>query len=147
MMKRRLPLTEVERLELLEAARVRRNNWVTYAPYLDMIRASLKDAELIPAREWDDMVALGSTIRVRRRAAAAEQWVLARPRDEDGRRGRLSVLTPLGWAVLGTRAGDVVYAATEYGPETYVVEGVSGDREAVGPGLLDGGFERAPVGR
>ena len=125
MTRRRLPLTDLERDELLQGVRMRRNNWVTYAPYLDVIHQSLRDAELVPEDQWDDLAALGCVLWVHQRGSGDGQtWLLTMPGDEDQARGRLSVLTPLGWALLGARAGETVHVLESTGVETYVVEQV-----------------------
>jgi regulator of nucleoside diphosphate kinase len=64
-----------------------------------------------PARVPGDVVTMRSTVRLRDLDdGELESFTLAYPEDRDLRGLRLSVLTPLGSALLGARVGDVVSA-------------------------------------
>ena len=63
-----------------------------------------------------DAVTMNSTVElIEIDSAETEVYTLAYPNDADIKRGRISVLAPLGQAMLGRRAGDVVTVAVPFG--------------------------------
>jgi regulator of nucleoside diphosphate kinase len=54
------------------------------------------------------------------------------PAEADADRGSISVLAPIGTALLGYRAGDTVEWTTPGGPRTFVIEEVIYQPEASG---------------
>jgi transcription elongation factor GreA len=56
----------------------------------------------------DDRIGIGHRIDVRRGDGGERSYVLVSPAESDPRRGRLSSESPLGRALAGRRAGDVV---------------------------------------
>jgi len=71
----------------------------------ELERALLLSPDAVPA----DVVAMGSTVQVLDLAnGASGQYTLAYPADSDPAAGRISVLAPLGTALLGYREGDEV---------------------------------------
>lgn len=89
--------------QLLAAQPSLRTRW---QPAIDELqRAELLPAELIPA----DVVRIGSTFTVRDLDTGEDDtFTLAWPEQADIARGRLSVLAPLGVALIGFAAGDEV---------------------------------------
>jgi regulator of nucleoside diphosphate kinase len=72
-------------------------------------------------------------VRVRDlRSGETETYTLVYPDEADIDDGKLSVLAPLGAALLGTRAGRVVEVAAPAGPRRVKVERVLYQPEAVG---------------
>lgn len=60
-----------------------------------------------------DVVTMNSTVRVTDEETSATQlYTIVFPADADYDRGRISILSPLGTALLGARAGDVVTSGT-----------------------------------
>ena len=74
------------------------------------LAAELARAELLePAEMPADVVTMNSAVRVRDEATGEErELALVYPRDADGRPDRVSVLAPVGSALLGLRAGDAI---------------------------------------
>jgi regulator of nucleoside diphosphate kinase len=73
-----------------------------------------------------DVVTMHSEVRVRDLAAgAARTFTLVFPHEADLASGRLSVLAPLGTAVLGYRAGDEIEWTMPGGVRRLRIEGVS----------------------
>jgi len=74
------------------------------------LRRELARARVVePADMPDDVVSMNSTVRVVDAADGSErELTLAYPRDADGTRGRVSVLAPVGSAMLGLRVGQSI---------------------------------------
>lgn len=72
----------------------------------DALAELLLEARLVPARLAADRVAMGSTVTYAEAASGARRMVtLVYPRDADAAKGRISVLSPVGLALLGRRLG------------------------------------------
>lgn len=68
-------------------------------------RAIIVEEDMLPP----DIVAIGSNVRVLDlQSGLHEHYVLVLPGQVDVARGRISVLAPLGTALIGCRVGDVV---------------------------------------
>ncbi|HYH00462.1 MAG TPA: nucleoside diphosphate kinase regulator [Terriglobales bacterium] len=107
--KRTLVVTyeDMERLRsLLEATRKFHRD----REYLAALEEELERAETVPAMSVPrDVVTMNSTVRVKDVESGKETtYTLVFPRDADFTRNRVSVLAPIGTALLGYRAGDVV---------------------------------------
>lgn len=71
----------------------------------ELDRARVVEGELLP----DDRVAVNSTVRVRDLdSGVSHDYTLVWPSDADAAKRRISVLAPMGTALLGCRAGDRV---------------------------------------
>lgn len=93
---------DVERLE-----RLLENDDVAALPGAALLQRELERAEV---REPEDMppdvVTMNATAVCRDGKGQVHELTLSYPRDADGTRGRISVLAPLGSALLGMRKGD-----------------------------------------
>jgi regulator of nucleoside diphosphate kinase len=80
------------------------------ADYLTDLRAELNRAETVaPENAPDDVVTMNSTVCLYDcDAQESETFTLVYPGRADIAQGRLSVLAPIGTAILGQRKGDVV---------------------------------------
>ncbi|QDU35971.1 Regulator of nucleoside diphosphate kinase [Maioricimonas rarisocia] len=78
--------------------------------YVQSLRLKLSVAEVVEAGAIpSDVVTMNSTIRIRdTRTNEDETYTLVYPRDADIASGHLSVLAPIGTAILGQRVGDRV---------------------------------------
>jgi transcription elongation factor GreA len=70
----------------------------------------------------DDRIGIGHRVDVRRADGSERSYVLVSPAESDPRRSRLSSDSPLGRALAGRRAGDVV--VLEHNGERVIVLGV-----------------------
>ena len=71
------------------------------------------------------VVTLNVPVRVRDlEDGRRDEWTLVSPREADVNLGRLSVLAPLGTALLGYREGDVVERDMPGGPRRFLIEAV-----------------------
>lgn len=86
------------------------------------LRTTLAAAEPIDeSAEFDGTAVLGRTLKVRHADGEVAQYVLVSPAEADPRKGRLSVESPIGRALVGTCAGQEVTAETPVGVETLAV--------------------------
>src|SRR3954462_568235 len=118
-----------------------------WEPVVDFLGDELDRAELVePAAIPRDVVTMHSCVRfVDRDTGEARTVTLVYPGEEDSRQGRISVVTPVGGALIGLRAGDTMPWRTPDGrtrrlsvlevrhqPEAHGFDGASGwsDRES-----------------
>lgn len=82
------------------------------------LRALLAAAETIQTPEFDDgSVRVGSKVRVRHADGEEADYMLVSAPEADPRRGRISLESPIGHALMGRRQGDSVAAETPSGHE------------------------------
>ncbi|MFG0335563.1 MAG: nucleoside diphosphate kinase regulator, partial [Maioricimonas sp. JB049] len=77
-------------------------------PYLRSLRQKMDDATVVAPKDIPpDVVTMNSTVRLRQhRSQDVETYTLVYPEDADIAEGKLSVLAPIGTAILGCRVGD-----------------------------------------
>ncbi|MCO8120893.1 nucleoside diphosphate kinase regulator [Stieleria sp. TO1_6] len=97
-----------ERLEQLFLSRVAgafRNK-----PYLNGLRGELDIAQIVdPSEVPCDVITMNSTVRLRDiKEKETETFTLVYPDEANIAEGKLSILAPLGTAILGYRVGDLV---------------------------------------
>jgi regulator of nucleoside diphosphate kinase len=95
----------------------------------------LDSAEVVPSRQVDrDVVTLNSQIVLfEPRTGRRQSITLTYPRDADPAQGRVSVLSPVGMAVLGQRAGATVAWDTPTGERhVQTIEAITFQPEASG---------------
>lgn len=109
--------TQIERLRELAAIAVERSPEVA-----DSLMQELDRAHVLPTAEMPgDVVAIGSAVTYRDEDTGREHKVrLVLPRDADIDRGRISVLTPLGAALIGLPAGAAMGWTTRAGVERHL---------------------------
>lgn len=94
--------SDMQRLEsMLEAAQYRGN------PGADALRAELERASVVPAGELPhDVVSMNSTADcVDEASGRTHSLTLVYPREADAAQGRISVMAPVGAALLGMKVG------------------------------------------
>lgn len=93
-------------------------------PYLQSLRGELDIAEIVDPKEMPpDVVTMNSTVRLRDvRGGEVDTYTLVYPEDADIAEGRLSVLAPIGTAILGYRVGDLVRWNVPKGPVRIRIE-------------------------
>lgn len=79
-------------------------------PYLQSLRGELNIAQIVdPEIIPPDVVTMNSTVRLRDvRHNETDTYTLVYPQHADIAEGKLSVLAPIGTAILGYRVGDLV---------------------------------------
>jgi len=110
--------TQVGRLEALASAMMRRSPEVGERLLDELARARL----VAPEKLQSDIVTLGNAVTYRDLSTGREQTVvLVYPEEADIDRHRISVVTPIGVALLGLRTGATISWVTREG-ETRVLE-------------------------
>ena len=98
--------------------------------YLAALAGELRRARVVPRVEMpEDVVTMNATVRVRDLETGDEDtYTLVYPHEADIEANKLSVLAPIGTALLGYRAGDVVEWPVPAGVARLRVEKVSQPR-------------------
>ena len=127
-------LTDVDRLRLREMMDALEWLGKPFRGYLRALGNEIAGAVVVPAADVGrDVVTMNSHIRVVDLATGvAESITLVYPTEADMLRSRLSVLSPLGIALLGRRGGDVVEWQVGGGVRRIVIERVLYQPEADG---------------
>ena len=89
------------------------------------LRAVLASAEPIEARAFDGTAQLGSTVKIKHADGEVASYMLVSAAEADPRKGRLSVESPIGRALLGKKKKEEITAETPSGPEKLSVLDVS----------------------
>jgi regulator of nucleoside diphosphate kinase len=78
---------------------------------LDWFHGGLDDAQAVPPAEVPhEVITMNSRFAVMDlKSGESISYTLVYPEDESLERGKLSVLSPMGMALLGARAGDIVH--------------------------------------
>src|SRR5947199_3824246 len=78
--------------------------------HLRMLKQELARAEIVASEDIPaDIVTMNSRVRVKDLDSGRQSiYLLVFPRDADVAQGRISVLAPIGTAIIGYRAGDVI---------------------------------------
>ena len=94
--------------------------------YLAALAGELRRARVVPRAQMPrDVVTMNSTVRLRDLETGEEDtYTLVYPHEADIEANRLSVLAPVGTALLGYRAGDVVEWPVPAGVTRFRVEEV-----------------------
>src|SRR5687768_254899 len=110
MKKRPLIISEVDASRLKEFIDTsRRDGWIT-ENYLDALEGELNRARIVPVGKVPaDVVTMNSVVRLRDlESDEMEEFELVYPGYADMLSNRISVLAPIGTAILGYRLGDVI---------------------------------------
>jgi len=102
----RLTTADHERLRLLVDAAIQSQPRLreTLAP----LQAELKRAEVLAAADIpSNVVVMGATVQIEdRESGELDTYTLVYPEQADGAEGRLSILAPIGMAIIGFAEGD-----------------------------------------
>jgi regulator of nucleoside diphosphate kinase len=107
---------------------------VCFGPLANSLEQELSRGTVVaPGRVPRGVVTMNSRVRIRDlKTDERETFTLAYPQDADIEQGRLSVLAPLGTALLGAKAGDVVEVNAPGGLRRIRVERILYQPEAAG---------------
>lgn len=111
-----------------------RQGRMSYGPLAISLEQELRSGEVVaPTRVPKGVVTMNSKVRVRDlKSDERETFSLVYPEDADINEGRLSVLAPLGQALLGAKAGDVVEVDAPAGVRRIKIERILYQPEAAG---------------
>jgi regulator of nucleoside diphosphate kinase len=100
--------------------------------HLKALDEDLEQAEVVPARQVPaDVVSINSQVRLRDMDTGAEsEYRLVFPREANVAKGRISVLAPIGTAILGYRVGETVEVQAPVGRKRLKVKWVLYQPEA-----------------
>ena len=134
---RRIFITDDDMARLRELVRGGRMASGRDVEHLVELDRELDRAEVVTAGELaPDVVTMHSTVRVRDVASNSSMiYTLVFPSEANLERGRISVLAPVGTALLGFRAGDFVEWPTPGGTRRLQIEKVLFQPEAAAGGV------------
>jgi regulator of nucleoside diphosphate kinase len=102
--------------------------------YLDRLEEELDRAEIVtPQRIPHDVITMRSRVRLRDVVSGQEMvYSLVFPNEADLRQGKISVLAPIGTAMLGYQAGEIIEWDVPAGLKRFTVEEVLYQPEGAG---------------
>jgi regulator of nucleoside diphosphate kinase len=109
---------------LITAVDEAQGSWATYAPKLSFFRAELRHTQPVhPADVPRDAITMNSRFALRSVSTGETiSYELVYPEDAAPRDGEVSVLSPMGMALLGARVGDHVCWDSAHAPEVARIE-------------------------
>ena len=127
-------LSANDRERLIPAVERARNSWVTYAPYLEQFRTELRRSRAVPPSDVPvDVITMNSRFALSHpQGEGSICYTLVYPEEESPQLGKVSVLSPMGAALLGARVGDEVCWISTDGPEVATVQRLLYQPEAAG---------------
>lgn len=134
MRERNILITESDMLRLEELLETARDFSERDHEYLNMLRQELDRALIVSAREVPpDVITMNSRVVVMDLDSREKnEYTLVFPGDADLTRQRISVLAPIGTALLGYRVGDVIEWKVPSGKKRWRVERLLYQPEAAG---------------
>lgn len=134
MSKRNIYITDQDMRRLRELVRTTSDPFGKDRPYLETLRAELDRAKIVPRDAIDaDVVTMNSTVRVRDcDGGRTTTLTLVFPESANPQTDRISVIAPLGAALLGYRVGDRVSFTVPTGSRTCEIVAVVYQPEAAG---------------
>jgi regulator of nucleoside diphosphate kinase len=126
-------ITRPDRDRLLEVTRAEANA-VRLALFIDELEREIRRARVVDAaRVSPRVVTMHSKVKIRDLGRSrSEVYTLVYPEEADLGAGKLSVLTPMGTALLGARVGDVVRIVGAAGPRAIFIDALLYQPEAAG---------------
>jgi regulator of nucleoside diphosphate kinase len=126
-------ITRPDRDRLLEVTRAKANA-VQWALFIDDLEREIRRARVVDAaRVSPHVVTMHSKVKIRDLGRGrSEVYTLVYPEEADLGAGKLSVLTPMGTALLGAAVGDVVQVASAAGPRAVFIDALLYQPEAAG---------------
>ena len=131
---RTLIVTDTDRFRLERLIHAARARGGQRSEYLDALRGELGRARTVkPTDVPPNVITMNSTVRLRDLdTGERETYTLVYPDDADASAGRISVLAPVGTAVIGHRAGDTIEWRVPAGLRRLKVEAVLDQPERAG---------------
>jgi regulator of nucleoside diphosphate kinase len=134
MTQRQIIITSVDRERLRDLLASEFVEAIGPVEYLDHLKAELRRAQIVPPEEAPrNVITMNSLVALRDVASGdLETYKLVFPEDADIARGRLSVLAPVGTAMLGQRIGDELKWRVPKGWRRFKIERVLYQPERAG---------------
>jgi regulator of nucleoside diphosphate kinase len=124
-------ITRPDRDRLLEVTQAKANT-VRWALFIDELEREIQRARVVdPARVCPHVVTMHSTVKIRDLGRGrSEVYTLVYPEEADLNTGKLSVLTPMGTALVGASVGDVIQVVGAAGPRAIFIDALLYQPEA-----------------
>ena len=131
MFRRKTTITRPDRDRLLEVMRAKANT-LSWAIFIDELQREVSRARVVESTGISPaVVTMDSTMRfLDLRNERREVYTLVYPNEADLSVRKLSVLSPLGTALLGAHVGDVVSVEGAAGPRAIKIESILHQPEA-----------------
>ena len=109
MSKRIIQITELDRKRLIELIVDAQSGEYRKSVYLENLRSELERAEVVRPQDIPgDVITMNSTVALTDLDTNEEEtYTLVYPEQADTTQGKVSILAPIGTAMLGYRVGDV----------------------------------------
>ena len=109
MAERTIHITELDRKRLIELILEAQSGEYRKSVYLENLRGELERAEVVPPEKIaGDVITMNSTVMlIDQDTGEEETYTLVYPENMDMSQGKVSILAPIGTAMLGYRVGDV----------------------------------------
>jgi len=129
-----IQITEFDLQRLNKLLRVAEHTDYRGSKYLDELRAELDCAQIVPSKAVSqEVVTMNSTVVLLDPITRKEEiYTLVFPEDADIGQGRISVLAPVGTAILGCKIGDYFELKVPAGKRRLKVKRILYQPEAAG---------------
>lgn len=109
MSERTIQITELDQKRLLDLIREAQLGEYRKSVYIEKLRGELERAQVVPSQEIPgDVVTMNSTVTLSDLDTNEEEtYTLVYPENADSSQRKVSILAPIGTAMLGYRVGDV----------------------------------------
>jgi regulator of nucleoside diphosphate kinase len=109
MSQRTIQITELDRKRLLDLIREAQSGEYRKSVYLEDLRGELERARVVPSQEIPgNVITMNSTVSLTDLETNEEEtYTLVYPENADSSQGKISILAPIGTAMLGYQAGDI----------------------------------------
>jgi regulator of nucleoside diphosphate kinase len=126
--------SDQDRSRLINVVDRARESWLALAPRLDRLRRDLGRAPAVPPAEVPpDVITMNSRFALHDpRSGETISYTLVYPESAAPAQGRISVLSPMGMALLGARVGENVAWVSWAGPAAGTVRRILYQPEAAG---------------
>ena len=134
MSERTIQITELDRKRLQDLIRDAQAGEYRKSVYLENLLGELERAQVVPSRDISgDVITMNSTVTLKDLDTNEEEtYTLVYPEQADTTQGKVSILAPIGTAMLGYRAGDVFEWEVPAGMRRLKVEKILYQPEASG---------------
>ena len=127
-------LTELDYKRLIDLIQVQRQGNGAAAATIGKLGEELKRAKRVPSEEIPaDVVTMNSRVQLKDLKSGNEMEItLVYPKDADIQTRKISILAPVGTAILGCKEGDAIEWPVPSGTTNYKVEKVTYQPESTG---------------
>lgn len=134
MSERTIQITELDRKRLIDLILEAQSGEYRKSVYLDQLRGELERAQIVAPQEIPgDVITMNSTVVLTDLDTREEEtYTLVYPENADTAQGKVSILAPIGTAMLGYRVGDVFEWEVPAGKRRLKVEKIVYQPEASG---------------